>query len=301
MVFDVGRLRLLAAIARHGSMTGAAAALSYTPSAISQQVRRLEAEIGHPVLERHPRGVILTDAGESIVAHIGSIERQLDALQAELDDIAGLRAGSLRLGTFPTVASSLLPLAVTRFRAQHPLVKLSVLSARLELLLENLERRRVEMALLWDYEWSRISQPGLVLKQVTEDLTVVVVSSSHPLAARKSVRMAELADESWVTRGGGHPVAEVLSRTAHAAGFEPAVSFEANDYQEAQAMVAVGLGIALAPRLALANLRNDVTVLSLGVDAPRRRILLASLAGRAPTPAEAAMAEILLATAGDPV
>ena len=87
-------------------------------------------------------------------------------------------------------------------------------------------------------------------------------------------------------------MAEVLSRTAHAAGFEPAVSFEANDYQEAQAMVAVGMGIALAPRLALANLRDDVTVLSLGIDAPRRRILLASLAGRVPTPAETAMAEV---------
>ena len=112
--------------------------------------------------------------------------------------------------------------------------------------------------------------------------------------------MAELADESWVIRGGGHPVAEVLSRTARAAGFEPAVSFEANDYQEAQAMVAVGMGIALAPRLALANLRDDVTVLSLGVDAPRRRILLASLAGHVATPAEAAMAEILAAAAGAP-
>ena len=142
-------------------------------------------------------------------------------------------------------------------------------------------------------------EPDLVLTQVTEDPTAVVVSRSHPLADRGSVRMAELAGESWVIRGGGHPVAEVLSRTAHAAGFEPAVSFEANDYQEAQAMVAVGMGIALAPRLALANLRDDVTVLSLGIDAPRRRILLASLAGRVPTPAETAMAEILTAVAAD--
>ena len=103
--------------------------------------------------------MILTDAGKAIVAHIGSIERQLEALEVELDDIAGLRAGSLRLGTFPTVASSLLPLAVNRFGERHPGVRLSVVSARLELLLENLERRRVEMALLWDYEWSRIASP----------------------------------------------------------------------------------------------------------------------------------------------
>jgi DNA-binding transcriptional LysR family regulator len=293
MALDVARLRLLAEVARHGSMTGAAAALSYTPSAISQAVRRLEAEVGHPVLERHARGVVLTDAGRASVRHIDDSERELEALEGELDDIAGLRAGSLRLGTFPTVASSLLPLAVTRFRDRHPAVRLSVLSARKDQLLDHLERRRIEMALLWDYEWSRVNEPGLVLRQVLEDPTAVVVARSHPLAGRTSVRMAELAEESWVIRGDQHPVAEVLSRTAHAAGFEPAVSFEANDYQEAQAMVAVGLGVALAPRLALANLRSDVTVLSLGDDAPRRRVLLASLAGRSATPAEAAMAEIL--------
>ena len=299
MGLDVGRLRLLAEVARHGSMTGAAAALTYTPSAISQQMRRLEVEVGHPVLERHPRGVVLTDAGRAIVQHVASIERQLEALQGELDDIAGLRAGSLRLGTFPTVASSLLPLAVTRFRTRHTGVKLSVLSARLDQLLDLLERRRVELALLWDYEWSRIDAPELTLCTLTDDPTAVVVSRTHRLAGRRSVRMAELAEESWVIRGGHHPVAEVLKRTAGAAGFEPAVAFEANDYQEAQAMVAVGLGVALAPRLALANLREDVTVLSLGKDAPRRRILLARLNGRAATPAEAAMTEILVRVGRD--
>ncbi|HET8718660.1 MAG TPA: LysR family transcriptional regulator [Nocardioidaceae bacterium] len=294
MSLDVGRLRLLAEVARHGSMTGAAAALAYTPSAISQQIRRLEVEVGHPVLERHPRGVVLTDAGLAILRRVGSIERELEALQGELDDIAGLRAGSLRLGTFPTVASSLLPLAVTQFRTRHAGVRLSVLSARLDQLLELLERRRVELALLWDYEWSRIDRTDLTLRTLTDDPTAVVVSRTHRLAGRGTVTMAELAEEDWVIRGGHHPVAEVLSRTARAAGFEPSVAFEANDYQEAQAMVAVGLGVALAPRLALANLREDVTVLSLGKDAPRRRILLARLDGRTATPAEAAMTEILV-------
>lgn len=299
MALEFDRLRVLVAIARRGSMTGAAADLLYTTSAISQQVRRLEAEVGQPVLERHTRGVTLTDAGHAIVRHALSIENQLAALQSELDDIAGLRAGSLRLGTFPTVASSLLPVAVTRFRQEHPHVSLKVLSARLEQLLDHLERRRVEMTLLWDYDWSRIDVPWLELTEIAQDPTAVVVSARHPLAKRSSVRMAELAGEDWVTRGGNHPVAEVLSRTAHAAGFEPSIAFEANDYQEAQAMVAVGLGVALAPGLALANLRDDVAVLSLGADAPRRRILLATLKGRAATPAERAMSELLRAVGAE--
>lgn len=298
MTLDVNRVRLLAEVARQGSMTAAASTLMYTPSAISQQMRRLETEVGQPVLERHPRGVTLTDAGHAIVDYAVTMERQLEALQARLDDIAGLRAGSLRVGTFPTVGASLLPLAVTEFRSRYPDVRLSVQSGRLAQLLDLLERRRVEIALLWDYEWSRIDVDGLTLQQLRSDPTALVVSGTHPLAARQSVRMSELAEENWIIRGDQHPVADVLSRTARSAGFEPTVAFEANDYQEAQAMVAVGLGIALAPRLALANLRDDVTVVSLGDDAPSRRILLARLSSRVPTPAETAMAGIL-AEVGD--
>lgn len=293
MTMDVDRLRLLVTIARCGSMTGAAEELYYTPSAISQQVRRLEIEVGQPVLERHPRGVTLTDAGRAIVRHASSIENQLAALQSELEDIAGLRTGTLRIGTFPTVAASLLPVAVTRFHRDHPGVTLKLFSARLGQLLDQLERRDVDMALLWDYEWSRLDIPWLVLHELTRDPTAVVVSAEHRLAARSSVRMEDLAHENWVTRGENHPVAEVLARTAHAAGFEPSVAFEANDYQEAQAMVAVGLGIALAPRLALTNLRHDVKVLGLGPEAPSRRILLGTLREREATPPERVMADLL--------
>ncbi|WP_040926810.1 LysR family transcriptional regulator [Saccharomonospora marina] len=291
---DLVRLRLLAEVARHGSMTSAAAALAYTPSAVSQQIRRLESDVGQPVLDRHHRGVSLTEAGRVIVEHTLAIERNLEALRVRLDDIAGLRQGSLRLGTFPTVASSLLPLAVTGFRRAYPGVRLSVHSARLRQLLDLLDRRSVELAFLWEYEWSRITADSLELKVVTEDPTALVVAQSHRLAGRESVDVAELADESWIIRGDNHPVAEVLSRTAHAAGFEPSVAFEANDYQEAQAMVAVGMGIALAPRLALANLRADVRVLRLDGYAPSRRILLARLASRVVTPAEQAMADVIL-------
>lgn len=290
---DVTRLLLLAEVARHGSMTAAAATLAYTPSAVSQQIRRLESDIGQPLLDRHARGVSLTEAGRVTVEHVTEIERSLEVLQGRLDNLLGLREGSLRLGTFPTLGASLLPLAVTAFRGAYPGVRLSVHSARLAPLLELLERRRVELAFLWEYEWSRITGDGLDLRVVTEDPTSLVVSASHRLAGQTSVDVRELAEESWIIRGDNHPVAEVLSRTASAAGFEPSVSFEANDYQEAQAMVAVGLGIALAPRLALANLRSDVRVLRLDGCAPSRRILLARLAARAPSPVENAMIDVI--------
>lgn len=291
---DLTRLRLLAKVAEHGSMTAAAEALNYTPSAVSQQIRRLETELGQPLVQRHPRGVELTDAGTAVVEHGVAIERQLEALQKRLDDISGLADGSLRMGSFPTAGSSLLPLAVTEFRRRAPGVALSVESVRLPQLQDLLERRRIELAILWDYAWSRIDDRGLHLRPIMEDPTAVVVASEHPLARRDSVDFADLSEEAWIIRGDEHPLAEVLTRAGRSAGFDPQVAFKANDYQELQAMVAVGLGIAIAPRLALTNLREDVCVISLGPAAPRRRILAARLRSRRPTPAEMMMEQILL-------
>jgi DNA-binding transcriptional LysR family regulator len=293
MHVDIERLRVLAAVARHGSMTAAAASLAYTPSAVSQQVRKLEAELGLQALSRHAKGVDLTDAGLAVVKHVASIERELAALRDDLEAIAGARAGSLRLGAFPTFGASLLPFAITTFAQQHPGVSLSVRSSRLRGLLELLRDREIQMAVLWDYAWSRLEEPDLVATPLLEDPTQLVVSESHPLAQRGEVRVEELAAERWITRADGHPVVEVLLRTCQIAGFEPAISFEANDYQEAQAMVAAGLGVALAPRLALTGLRDDVRVLGFADDVPARRIMLAYSAARTPSPPEVAMAHIL--------
>jgi len=284
---------LLAAVARYGSMTAAAEQLTYTPSAVSQQIRKLEGELGLQVLARHAKGVDLTDAGRAVVEHVAGIERELAALREQLEHIRGARAGSLRLGTFPTFGASLLPFAITSFTSRHPEVSLSVRSARLSGLLELLHAREIEMAVLWDYEWSRLDEPGLSVRQLLVDPTRLVVSDSHRLAKQTRVGFAELAQERWITRADRHPVVEVLLRTCQAAGYEPTVAFEAHDYQEAQAMVAAGLGVALVPQLALTGLREDVRVLDLGGQAPSRRIMLAHSAGLAPSPVGTAMAKIL--------
>lgn len=293
MHVDIGRSRLLAAVARYGSMTAAADKLAYTPSAVSQQIRKLETELGLQVLARHAKGVDLTDAGRAVVEHVAGIERELAALHERLEDIRGARAGTLRLGTFPTFGASLLPFAITSFTSRHPDVSLSVRSARLSGLLELLHTREIEMAVLWDYTWSRLDEGGLSVHDLLTDPTRLVVSDSHPLAHRTAVDVAELAQERWITRADHHPVVEVLLRTCQSAGYEPAVAFEAHDYQEAQAMVAAGLGVALVPQLALSGVREDVRVLDLTGQAPSRRIMLAHSADRSPSPVGTAMAKIL--------
>jgi molybdate transport repressor ModE-like protein len=282
---DVRRMLLLAEVARHGSLTAAARALTYTPSAVSQQISKLETEAGQSVLERNARGITLTDAGRALVRHAERIDRQLRAARAELDDIAGLRAGTLRIGSFPTAGSSLLPLVVTRFTTRHPGVQLDVRSALRAGLIDMLHSRAVELALLWDYEWDRVAEDELTITHLLDDPTALLVAADHPLASRTSVAFDEVAHEQWVTRA-DHPAAEALDRSCRAAGTAPQIAFEAHDYQEAQAMVAVGLGIALAPRLALTNLRDDVRVIPIQPAGPARRILLARLSERQPTPAE---------------
>jgi DNA-binding transcriptional LysR family regulator len=292
-MLDVKRLQVLLSVVELGSVTAAADALVYTPSAVSQQLRRLEREVGQPLMRRHARGMSPTDAGEVLAAHARTVIRQLSAAEADLAEIAGLRQGRLALGTFPTVASSFLPLAVHRFREQHPAIRMDIRSERLPQLIEWLENGTVDLSLLWDYEWQRLDSAQLDLTELFSDPTVLVVSADHRLARRRRVEMADLADEDWVIRV-HHPVIEVLQRAAVAAGFEPRISFEANDYQEAQAMVGIGFGIALAPRTAVLNRLPNVRVISLGTSVAARRVLVGHRRDRVDSPAEAAFHKLLL-------
>lgn len=280
---DLRRLHVLREVARAGSLGAAAARLSFTTSAVSQQVSKLEHEVGVPLVERHPRGVVLTEAGQALLRYADDLDRTLDAARAEMDEFAGLRRGKLRLGTFPTVGASLVPDVVLAFRARHPDVDVTVVSARRDGLVDAVKRRAVELTLLWDYPWQRIDDPDLGVATLTSDPTLLLVPRDHPLAGRRSVRVDGLRDQQWVVRD-EHPVADVLRRVCRSAGFEPQVAFAANDYQETQGMVAAGIGIALAPRLALSALRPDVVAVPLTA-APARRVVLAWLAHSRLSPA----------------
>lgn len=281
---DLHRLHLLREVAHSGSLTSAAARLSFTTSAVSQQLSKLEHEVGVALIERQPRGVVLTDAGRALLRYADDIDRTIDAARAEMSEFAGLHRGHLRLGAFPTAGASLLPDVVKAFRARHPHVAITAVSARLEGLLERLRRRDVELTLLWDYPWAQVSEPDLAILPLMADPTMLVVPADHPAARKARVRIETLREEEWVVRA-EHPVADVLRRVCREAGFEPRVAFAANDYQETQGMVAAGIGVALAPRLALGALRPDVVALPLEGNPATRRILLAYLASRRLSPA----------------
>jgi DNA-binding transcriptional LysR family regulator len=182
---------------------------------------------------------------------------------------------------------------VRRFRLEHPEIRLDVLSGREAQLVEWLENGTVGLSLLWDYAWRRMDDTDLELTHLFDDPTVLLVASDHRLARRRRVAIDELADEEWIVRS-DHPVVEVLRRSALTAGFEPKVSFRANDYQEAQAMVGAGLGIALAPRTAVTNRLASIRVISLGGAAPARRVLVCRRRDHTDTPVEAAFRALLV-------
>ncbi|MDQ0093107.1 LysR family transcriptional regulator [Paeniglutamicibacter psychrophenolicus] len=296
-MLDVKRLQVLLRVVETGSVSAAADELFYTPSAVSQQLRKLEEEVGQPLLRRRSRGMVPTDAGHVLAGHARTILHQMDAAMADLAQLASVGGGSLNLGTFPTLGGSFLPLVISRFRSQYPAIKLNVTSSRLDGLLELLARGELGLSLLWEYAWNPLDPKKFDLLPVFEEPTVLLVGAEHALAQRGEVSMAELGAEQWIVRAHNHPVGEVLQRSANAAGFSPRISFQANDYQEAQAMVSVGLGIALAPLSAVVIKHPGVQVLRLGDSAPSRRVLLAQRHDRVRAPAEVAFQALLLRVA----
>jgi len=293
-VLDIKRLQILLAVVEGGSVTAAADELFYTPSGVSQQLRKLEEEVGQPLLQRRARGMVPTDAGHVLAGHARSILRQMDAAIADLDQLAGLKSGSLSLGTFPTLGSSFLPLVISKFRKLYPSIKLDVRSTRLQELMGLLSRGEISLGLLWEYEWMPLDRADFELTTLFTEPTVLVVGADHPLAQFEEVDMAATASEQWIVRANMHPVAELLERSCNAAGFSPKISFQANDYQEAQAMVSVGLGIALAPQSAVMNPHPGVKILSLGPCAAARSVVLAQRRDRVRAPAENAFQTLLV-------
>ncbi|MFH8568239.1 LysR family transcriptional regulator [Streptomyces sp. NPDC017993] len=294
-MMNTRRLLLLTEAAERGSLTAAAQAMGMTTSAASQQMTLLEREAGQPLLERLPRGVRTTSAGAALVTRGQAIRRELRAAQGDLDAFANLGRGTLRLGSFPTVSASLLPLALTRFRHEYPDIQTVVRAGVLDQLRDMLHTGEVELALMWEYGWNRIHEDAFEMTHLLDDPTVLVVPVDSELFGQGTVQLDALAEHEWIIRADNHPVADVLRRSCRQAGFEPRIAYESHDYQEAQAMVAAGLGIAIAPRLALATHRNDVRLVRFDTHtpAPVRRILLARSRNRAMTPTAQAMTRIL--------
>ena len=292
-MLNVGRLRVLTEVARRGSFSSAADALSYTQSAVSQQVATLEAETGMTLLERQARGVRLTAAGQALVEHAEGILARLEAAEEELSAIAGLRAGKLRMASFPTAGATLMPLAIATFRSSYPDIELTLAEGEPEEIAPRLRAGEFDLALLFEFEEPEEGLEGVTRVELLKDPMYLALPREHSLAGKEGLRLEDLHGEAWVQTSRESPCARHVVRSCHAAGFEPNVAFESDDYQTVQGLVAAGVGVALIPDLALSVVREDIAIRSLSPSPPVRQVIAAAPADARLSPATPAMLGIL--------
>jgi DNA-binding transcriptional LysR family regulator len=287
-MYDLRQLRVLREVAARGSFSAAAEALDYTQSAVSKQIAALERDAGAPLVERAVRPLRLTPSGAALAAHAEVVLGRLAAARDELEAIAGLRAGQLRLATFASAGPSIVVPAIAAFHELHPQVRLQLLDAGPDEAVAMLRAGELDVAVIHHYPaLGPDPGPDLSWAALGEDPFTLVLPSDHPLARRRRrVPITALASEAFIfprSRHGHGSTYDRLMRGACAVGgFEPRVLFEINDCQTVQAFVAAGLGIAVLPRLALDPVHPGVAVRELA-DAPSRRVLAARLAGAAPS------------------
>jgi DNA-binding transcriptional LysR family regulator len=305
-MLDVTRLRVLVAVARHGSVTAAAHALNYAQPSVSHHLARLEAETGTKLIQRAGRGIRLTDAGRLLAERATEVIGRLDAAENELAVFAGLRAGRLRLAAFPSALSTLVPAAAAILGERHPSVDLRLTEAEPPEAVRMLRAGYVDVALVFRHEATDSVRPGPddepgrdepaadhddLREQVllSEPVHLIMpdtaaLGGEPPLAPAVTelwpADLARLADQRWIA--GCDRCREHLLQQCALAGFTPRIAFTTDDFVAAQALVTAGLGVALLSDLALRAARNP------GVRTARlrgtRRCVVALRYGEPPDP-----------------
>lgn len=301
-MIEARHLRVLRAVSATGSFSAAARRLGCTQPAVSQQMKALEQSAGTPLLIRTGREMRLTQAGQALVRHASGILAGLTAAEEEVAAIAGLRAGRVRLVSFPSGSSTLVPGALARMRAAHPGTRVSLVEAEPPRSVELLREGDCEIAVAFRYPEIKGSDPvadaewdDLVVRPLLTEPLVAVVPEDHRLAGADSVEVAGLAGEPWIAgcpRCRGH-----LVRVCERAGFTPRIDYATDDYPAVVGLVAAGLGVAVLPALALEAVRvRGARTLALEPEVQREVVAL-TLPDLARVPAVAAMLDHLESTA----
>lgn len=295
---EIRQLRYLVALAEERNFTRAAAREHVAQPALSQQIRRLEEELGLALVERTTRRAALTDAGVLLVARARRILGELDAAQTELEGLRGIQTGHVSIGAMHTMGPVDLSLALAIFHQRHPGVELTVREQASEEMAEMLRVDELDLAFLSVTE--RIESHGLGLLRLVSEELVVLLPREHPLAERGQVRMAELSGQPFISFRQGARLRELLVSAARQAGFEPHVTVESNESQRVRRLVALGLGVAILPRSDADGPGADIAVATLTEPELSRDVTLAWREGRRHAPAAAEFLQLARDTFTDP-
>lgn len=298
-MLDSRRLRVLLQVAETGSLAAAAAELGYTPSAVSQQIHALEREIGAPVIDRRGRGIVLTEPGAALTRHARHIVDALGAAESEVEAIAGLRAGTLRFGWFSTAGATLVPRAIARFRKRHPDIELVLEEVDPDEAAQNLRDGALDLAVVYEFRLDKPLPLELHLTPLLEDRLHIALPPKHRLAQRKRIKMAELANETWIQGVRHGSTVDTVPAACREAGFEPQIAFQTDNPMAWQGLVAAGVGVAVIPRISVATARRDLAVRPLDAPSLVRKVCAATAAGRYRPPAAAAMTDALRQVAAE--
>ena len=279
-MLDVRLLQTFREVAMRGSFSLAAEELGFTQPAISQHLARLEKHLGVKVLERTARGVKLTPAGDALLAETEAVLSSVRQAERAAKAAGGVVASRLRVGAFPSAAAGLVPGAVRQARRlrPHPDIELDMRVMEPEPALRALVRNRIDIALMIESPLDPIVIPdGVELLEVTEDPMMIALPPEHRMASRRSIDLAELADEPFLLTelGGTCADSNIMLHACRDAGFAPNVRLESEDYNALQGMAAAGLGVSIVPRMATVGAHPGVVLRPLKGAAPSRTILAA--------------------------
>jgi DNA-binding transcriptional LysR family regulator len=252
-MLDVTRLRVIDAVARHGSVTAAARELHYSQPSVTHHLSRLEAETGAQLLQRVGRGIRLTPAGKLLAGRAAEILGRIDAADAELSAHVGLNAGRVRLAGFSSAIGSLVPDAVAALARKHPGLQVSLTDMHPFEAIEQLRTGRIEVALIFRYDETEPELPGIRLHHLLDD-------PLYLLTEREQSTLAAQRDATWIA--GCERCRSHLLTLCDAEGFEPRIGYISDDMVVMQALVAAGLGVTTIPGLALRAHRAEGIVAS---------------------------------------
>ncbi len=288
-MLDVKRLIVLREVGRQGSFSRTADALGYTQPAISRQIALLERETGATLVERRRDGVRLTDAGELLVGHADAVLGRLEDAEAELNELLGMESGRLRMSSLTSAAATIMPLAIAEFRQRLPGVELSVSMVDPPGLLPLLRTGELDIALGNDSGHAALADIESV--HLFDEPMLIALPTEHPLAHRKTLALADLAEERWMLgTTTSCPDAGRFIRACHRTGFEPRIAFHNDDYTAILGFVAAGVGVAPIPEMVVRNPPGNVSICALGPDTLTRSIVASMPAGYRPRPATAMIA-----------
>jgi len=273
-MIDLEALISLRAVDTHGSVVAAAASLGFTPSAVSQQVKRLERQTGVPLLERVGRGVILTGHGRHLVDAGLRLLSDLEQVEADLHRRAEHVVGHLRLAAFSTAMRGLVAPVVRDLHARHPDLRISLVEREPWDTVALVADGRLEVGLVHTWGDVALDLPDhLVRTSVASDEADVIVHAEHPLAAAVRLRPHDLVEEGWIATPDGTICRQWLSRMYDGTGRRPRIAHESLEYESHLALVRAGLGIALVPRLGRAPLGRDLVAVPVHDPVPTRDVV----------------------------